>query len=154
MCKVGVLHTAYLMLSSHTFSCPAKATLCSSQPLGDSSLHYSIGLHCPSHCCPYCDEENQRFRWSVVNRYFVETKCNSLTSQVDHLFSPMANVTPSSTPIEIFVCFFTILSYEVLLVSFAMWAAIRYSRCCSSRTSSQSLRIILIEGNLMYFLVQ
>lgn len=53
------------------------------------------------------------------------------------------------------VVFFTLLSYELLLFLFALWMAIQFSRYFSltNWTGVGRLKIILIKGNVVYFLV-
>ena len=54
------------------------------------------------------------------------------------------------------IIFVTVYSYELLLFLFSLWMAIQVSRYFS-RTNWAGvghLRIILIKGNIMYFLVQ
>ena len=59
---------------------------------------------------------------------------------------------PAVTVINTYVILSTILFYELLLFSFALWAAIQHSRCPES-VGARYLRVILIAGNAMYFLV-
>ena len=55
---------------------------------------------------------------------------------------------------DIYTMFSTSLTYDLLLFSLALWAAIQCSRCSSLATwnGAQRLRVILIEGNVIYFL--
>jgi len=59
---------------------------------------------------------------------------------------------PAVIVIDTYVSLTAVLFYELLLFSFALWAAIRHSRCPES-VGAQYLRVILIAGNAMYFLV-
>jgi len=54
----------------------------------------------------------------------------------------------------IYITFSAVLAYELLLFFLASWAAIQCSRCSSpaNRNGARHLRVILIEGNVIYFL--
>ena len=57
--------------------------------------------------------------------------------------------------IDLYIIFSVGFTYELLLLSLALWAAIQCSRCSSpaTRNGARRLRVILIEGNVIYFLV-
>jgi len=57
--------------------------------------------------------------------------------------------------IAIYIMFSAGITYEFLLFSLALWAGIRCSRGSplAARNGAQRLRVILIEGNVIYFLV-
>lgn len=76
-------------------------------------------------------------------------------SEVNHLLSLTDNVTtlPASYTIDIYVGYSATLLYEFLLFSFALWAAIQCSWRRSNQIGARHLRVILIEGSVMYFLV-
>ena len=56
--------------------------------------------------------------------------------------------------IAIYIIFTASFTYELLLFSLALWAAIQCFRCSSpaTRHGARHLRVILIEGNVIYFL--
>ncbi|KAL4076599.1 hypothetical protein V8B97DRAFT_2083277 [Scleroderma yunnanense] len=62
---------------------------------------------------------------------------------------------PASETIDIYVNAAALLLYEFLLFSLALWAAVQCSRrsLAENQIGARNLRIILIEGNVMYFLV-
>ncbi|KAL4076985.1 hypothetical protein V8B97DRAFT_1938808 [Scleroderma yunnanense] len=59
---------------------------------------------------------------------------------------------PTTEAIDIYVGYSVPLLYELLLFSLALWAAIQ-SSCAANRIGAGGLRLILIEGNVVYFLV-
>ncbi|KIM65326.1 hypothetical protein SCLCIDRAFT_22832 [Scleroderma citrinum Foug A] len=61
-------------------------------------------------------------------------------------------VTAFPTAVDIYVSFLGASFYELLLFSFALRAAIQCSRCYYPQIRARRLRVILIEGNLIYFL--
>jgi len=77
-------------------------------------------------------------------------------SQVNNLVGPTANVMsfPTAEEIDICVSYSAMVVYELLLFAFALWAGIRCSRDPSpeNRIGIRSLRVVLIQGNVMYFL--
>lgn len=75
---------------------------------------------------------------------------------VNNVLSPTANVAsfPTSEEIDIYLSYSAMGVYELLLFSFALWASIQCLRSPSpaNRIGTRSLRVVLIQGNVMYFL--
>ena len=67
---------------------------------------------------------------------------------------PQATGNSFAEDINVYIIFSVGFTYELLLLSLALCAAIQSFRCSSPATwnGARHLRVILIEGNVIYFL--
>ncbi|KAL4071465.1 hypothetical protein V8B97DRAFT_476915 [Scleroderma yunnanense] len=76
--------------------------------------------------------------------------------EANNLFNQKVSFTgfPATEAINIYINYAGVFLYECLLFFFALWAGIQCSRCPSvTRGIGARLRVILIQGNVVYFLV-
>ncbi|KAL4076529.1 hypothetical protein V8B97DRAFT_2083015 [Scleroderma yunnanense] len=108
-------------------------------------------------------DRSRRILFIVVLGFIIEVAVSLVTMIRVSIFQANSAVNqaatlpaafPASETIDIYVYNAISLFYEFLLFSLALWATIRYYRCslAANQIGARNLRVVLIEGNVMYFL--
>ncbi|KAL4076531.1 hypothetical protein V8B97DRAFT_1915453 [Scleroderma yunnanense] len=108
-------------------------------------------------------DRSRRILFIVVLGFIIEVAVSLVTMirvsifQANNAVNQTATIPaafPASETIDIYVNNAVSLFYEFLLFSLALWATVRCSRCplAANQTGARNLRVVLIEGNVMYFL--